>query len=253
MSHDQQPCSRRRCLLPELEDHRARSPFMGLSKNKLLIEVSRTWFSCCGGTGQQANPDGSISRCPLAKHSVQLKKVLDLYLAKWGNTQSLHGVLERADLQRLIAISNGAQIGGRLLSSRTRETPGPLWSIAVAAAWRFARSVHFVTLGDNKKDCLLPPQTLPNMVLLVENHVSPWHPETILDCEVLINYCYNTATPLWIDFVNTKNSTKPVRPATNAVLAKLHQHLARLQKVDPLRYFSSSGRWKLRAMQMISA
>ena len=239
-----------RCLLPELSDHTARSPFMGLTKSETHALASSTWFSCCQGSGQQATPDG-IKRCPLSARLAKLQAVLNQLQRGWGtgHDRFLYAVLERVDLQKLAAISEGAQIGGRLLTSKTGNTPGPLWPLAVAAAWRFKRHVHFVTMHEASKDNLLPAHHSPDTVVLVENHLPAWHPDAILDCEVIVNYCYNTATPLWFDFVQTKKTATPT--AVNAMLASLRQRVARLQRGNPLLYFSAEGRAKLQEMQMV--
>lgn len=239
----------RRCLLAELGDAKARSPFMGLIRSEQQAEASPSWFSCCDGTGRQVTAVG-IKLCPLAVRVAKLHALLDLYQRRWGvgHKQFLYRVLDRVDLQKLVAISRGAQIGGRVLTSKDSTTPGPLWSLAVAAAWRFNRRVHFVTMHNSKAN-LLPPRHLPDTVVLVENHLPAWHPETVLDCEVIVNYCYNTATPLWFDFVQEKNPATP--RAVNATLASLWQRVARLQRGSPLPYFSRAGRAKLQEMQMI--
>lgn len=239
----------RRCLLAELGDPKARSPFMGLIKSEQQAEASPTWFNCCDGTGRQVTV-ASIKLCPLAVRLAKLHAVLDLYQRRWGvgHKQFLYSVLDQVDLQKLVAISSGAQIGGRVLTSKDGTAPGPLWSLAVAAAWRFDRRVHFVTMHDNKAN-LLPPRHLPDTVVLVENYLPVWQPETVLDCETIVNYCYNTATPLWFDFVQEKNQATP--KVTNATLASLRQRVARLQRGSPLPYFSTAGRAKLQEMQMI--
>ena len=238
-----------RCLVPELCDHKARSPFMGLVKSEWQAAANTAWFSCCDGKGRQVTAKG-IRLCPLAARLAKLQAVLDRYQHRWGvgHKKFLYTVLDRVDLQKLVAISNGAQIGGRILTSKDSTTPGPLWSLAVAAAWRFDCHVHFVTMHDESKDSLLPTRHLPNTIVLVENYQPPWHPDTILDCEAIVNYCYNTATPLWLDFVREKTTTIPV--AVNATLASLRQRVARLQQGSPLPYFSPEGRTKLREMQM---
>ena len=240
----------RRCLMNELSNHKASSPFMGLSKSEVLATASHTWFSCCKGIGRQVTADG-IKLCPLAQRLAKLQVVLDLYQRGWGtgHKQFLYTVLDRVDLQKLVAISSGARIGGRVLASKDNTTPGPLWSLAVAAAWRFDRNVHFVTMHTSSKDNLLPTQHLPNTVVLVENHLPPWHPDTMLDCEAIVNYCYNTAAPLWFDFVQEKNPTTPA--VVNATLASLRQRVSRLKQGSPLPYFSTEGRAKLREMQMV--
>ena len=91
----------------------------------------------------------------------------------------------------------------------------------------------------DRQDSLLPEKTLPHTVVLVENHLPPWQPEAMLDCEAIINYCYNTATPLWFDFVREKNTA--TLPVVNARLASLQQRIARLKKGSPLPYFSREG------------
>ena len=239
----------RRCLLADLNDPQARSPFMGLTKSETQAKASSTWFSCCKGTGQQSTAIG-IKVCPLAARLANLQRVLNLYHQRWGigHKAFLHSVVDRVDVQKLAAFSNGAQIGGRVLTSKGTAKPGPLWSLAVAAAWRFACHIHFVTLHASSQDSLLPLQALPNTIVLVENHLPPWQPEAMLDCEAIINYCYNTATPLWFDFVQEKNQT--TLPVVNARLASLQQRIARLKKGSPLPYFSSEGRAKLADMQM---
>ena len=242
----------RRCLLSDLNNPQARSPFMGLAKSETQAKANSTWFSCCKGTGQQTTAIG-IKACPLAARLANLQHVLDLYRQRWGvgHKVFLHSVVDRVDVQKLAAVSNGAQIGGRVLSSKGSAKPGPLWSLAVAAAWRFACRIHFVTMHTGSKDSLLPSQALPNTVVLVENHLLPWQPEAMLDCEAIINYCYNTATPLWFDFVQEKNPA--TLPVVNARLASLQQRIrsARLKKSNPIPYFSSEGRAKLADMQMV--
>ncbi len=240
----------RRCLLAELVDPEARSPFMGLVKSEWQAEASPTWFSCCGGTGQQETAVG-IKLCPLAARVTRLQAVLDRYQRRWGvgHKQFLYTVLDRVALQKLAAINSGAQVGGRVLTSKDSTTPGPLWSLAVAAAWRFNRNVHFVTMCDDRQDSLLPIPHLPNTVVLVENYLPVWHPDTMLDCETIVNYCYNTETPLWFDFVQTKDPATPT--AVNATLASLRRRVARLRQRSPLPYFSAGGRAKLQAMQMV--
>lgn len=240
----------RRCLLNELNDHKARSPFMGLVKSEWQAEANRSWFSCCDGTGRQITATG-IKLCPLTQRIAKLQAVLDLYQRRWGvgHKKFLYSVLDRVDLQKLVAISNGAQVGGRLLTSKDNTTPGSLWSLAIAAAWRFDHQVHFVTMHAESKDSLLPTRHLPNTVMLVENHQPPWHPDTMLDCEAIVNYCYNTSTPLWFDFVREK---KPATPTVvNATLVSLQRRVARLKQGSPLPYFSPEGRAKLQEMQMV--
>ena len=241
---------RRACLLSTLSERDSRAPFMGLIKSETRVTTSNTWFSCCAGTGRQFTTDG-VAVCPLAKRVAQLQAVLDSYRQKWGvgNKHFLHAVLDRVDMQKLAAIAAGSSTGGRILTSPADDQPGPLWTLAVAAAWRFARQVHFVTLRSGSKDCLLPSQQLPRPVLLVESYFPPWQPEARLDCEVLIDYCYNTMTPLWLDFVQTKRSV--TLPASNAILANLRQRIVQRQQDKPLSYFSNSSLMKLRAMQMV--
>ncbi len=240
----------RRCLLPELSNHKARSPFMGLTRSETQATADHTWFNCCAGTGQQTTPAG-IKLCPLAQHLTKLQTLLDLYQRGWGtgHKQFLYAVLSKIDLQKLAALNEGAQVSGRLLTSTNTTTPGTLWPLAVAAAWRFNFPVHFITLHTASKDNLLPSRHLPNTLILVENHLPPWHPDTMLDCEVIVNYCYNTTTPLWFDFVRSK--APPTPTAANAMLASLRQRVARLRRGSPLPYFSPEGRAKLRAMGMI--
>ena len=240
----------RRCQLPELGDPKARSPFMGLTKSETQAIASNAWFNCCEGTGRQTTTTG-IKLCPLAQRLTKLQAVLNCYQRGWGtgHKQFLYAVLDRADLQKLIAISSGAQIGGRVLTSKDRSMPGPLWALAVAAAWRFNLQVHFVTMHSASQDNLLPSPSLPDTIVLVENHLPVWHPDTMLDCETIINYCYNTATPLWFDFVQSKPTATPT--VVNAMLANLQRRVARLRKKNPLSYFSSEGREKLREMEML--
>ena len=239
-----------RCLLPELDDPKARSPFMGLKKSETHACANSSWFNCCEGTGRQASAS-SIKVCPLAQRLSKLQAVLNHYQRGWGtgHKKFLYAVLDRVDLQKLIAISKGAQVGGRLLVSKDSSVPGPLWALAVAAAWRFDHNVHFVTMHTASKDKLLPTQHFPNTIILVENHLPPWHPDTMLDCETIVNYCYNTATPLWFDFVQTKNPAAPT--VVNAMLASLRQRVARLKQGSPLPYFSTEGRAKLQDMHML--
>ena len=239
-----------RCLLSDLDDTRARSPFMGLAKSETQAKASSTWFSCCQGTGQQTTAVG-IKVCALAVRLANLQHVLDLYRQRWGvgHKAFLHTVVDRVDVQKLAAFRNGVQVGGRILTSKDSAKPGPLWSLAVAAAWRFACHIHFVTMYTGSKDSLLPSQSLPYTVVLVENHLPPWQPEAMLDCEAIINYCYNTVTPLWFDFVQEKNPA--TLPVVNARLASLQQRIARLKKGSPLPYFSREGRAKLADMQIV--
>ena len=240
----------RRCQLSELGDPKARSPFMGLKKSETQAIASDTWFSCCEGTGRQTTATG-IKLCPLAQRLTKLQAVLNRFQQGWGTGHKhfLYAVLDRVDLQKLVAISNGAQIGGRLLTSTDSSMPGPLWALAVAAAWRFNLQVHFVTMHSASKDKLLPSPTLPDTIVLVENHLPAWHPDTMLDCETIVNYCYNTATPLWFDFVQSKAPATPT--VVNAMLANLRQRVARLRQGSPLPYFSNEGRAKLREMHML--
>ena len=85
----------RRCLLHELRDHQARSPFMGLNKSEMHAAASHTWFGCCEGTGRQVTADG-IKLCPLAHRVAKLQAVLNLYQRGWGtgHKQFLYTVLD---------------------------------------------------------------------------------------------------------------------------------------------------------------
>lgn len=235
----------RDCLLLSLHSNKSCFPFIGLDKTEECVTLNPSYFPCCDGKGVQLVADGDARQCQLLGRYNRLCAVLELFLQRWGgdHRQALHKMLKEEDLTRLRNIYDSVANSGRMLVSSGRGSPSYLWIVAIAAVWRFGFRVHFVTLDLKSKAQLLPVECRSRLVVLVENLCSPWQPENRADCETIINYCHETMTPLWLDFVGENN--RRVVNSSTAVSHLLEEKLTRLQSGGPHLYLSKRGQSKL--------
>lgn len=235
----------RDCLLSSLANNRSYFPFIGLDKSEDRVALNPSYFPCCDGNGLQLGADGDVRRCQLLSRYNRLRAVLELFLRRWGVKQrlALHKMIRGEDLTRLKNINDGKTNAGRMLTSFDRSSPSYLWIVAIVAVWRFDFNVHVVTLDMKGKAQLLPVEHRPRLIVLVENLCSPWQPENMIDCETIINYCHETMTPLWIDFVKDSNRQKV--GGMTYVNQILQEEITKLRDKEPHLYLSQRGQSKL--------
>ena len=243
----------RPCLLKSLHSKSNLSPFPALVRKGASVEIDAGFFSCCVGKGMQLASDNEVQICALQSHLQNLHEIFQTFVFRWGyehknNEDFWSRELEAVDAWKLATLrENHCRGRGRMLLSRGRSTPSYLWLVACAAVWRFGLHVHFVSIKGKSSDNLLPVKQRDNTVLLVENMCSMLHPETVIDCETIVNYCYNTETPLWIDLVGDDACDQEI-PRTDSMSTRIKQRLSVLKNKNPLSNFSRGGKEKLRAI-----
>ncbi|MDE3269296.1 MAG: hypothetical protein OYH77_03315 [Pseudomonadota bacterium] len=217
------------------------APFWGLQPFPMQdLRLDKSFFSCCSGTGKQLVAD-NLYLCRLQQRLTKLEELLSAFKNHWGDgyDKFWQRKLQPMDMSKLYACASGERrSSGRMLVS-AKAAPSYLWLVAAAAVWRFGLHVHFVSIMTKSHDGLIPAQRHDDTVVMVENHVSTVHPENVVDCETIINYCYNTETPLWLDFTGVVNKTN------RKLNFRLREKLRKLQNRHPLTNFGRSGRDKL--------
>ena len=235
------------CNLKALRSCDIREPFWGLRQSQLpSLQVDEGFFHCCIGTGQQLIDD-SLYVCRLQRRKNKLQTLLNSFKDLWGkggHEQFWRRKLQAIDVHKLSAcVREDRHRNGRMLvSAREHKLPSYLWLVAAAAVWRFGLHVHFVSIMGKSNDKLIPAQMQDNIVVIVENHVATLHPENVVDCETIINYCYNTDTPLWIDFAGEAKNPNHNLGSLNF---QVQEKLRILQNKHPLTNFGRSSRGKL--------
>ena len=235
----------RDCLLSLLAKNRSYFPFIGLDKSEDLVALNPNYFPCCDGSGLQLVADGDVRRCQLMTRYNRLRAVLNLFLNRWGSKHrlALHKMIRGEDLTRLRNINDSKDNAGRMLTSSNRGSPSYLWIVAIVAVWRFGFNVHLVTLDMKSKAQLLPIEHHPRLIVLIENLCSPWQPENMIDCETIINYCHDTMTPLWVDYLKDDGQQKV--DGTTATSQVVQEKIAELRDKKPHLYLSKRGQSKL--------
>ena len=114
------------------------------------------------------------------------------------------------------------------------------WAMAAAGCWRYGLKTHMVTLGITPLNETLPAKNTSNKqqtVIFIDHAEQLWDPKNREQFMVLVDYCYNSLTPLWINLAMLKNEYKP----TNQWSAKFSEIRTR----NPIEHLPEKTRVRL--------
>jgi hypothetical protein len=129
------------------------------------------------------------------------------------------------------AVASGGRSGASATLPRGGETAGAgrliapeppsVWTVALAAAWRFALRPHVVVLGKTAAGELLPRLTVDAPSLLcVGGADALWDARTADQLDALVGYAYATMTPLFLQLVVRQDRAKGAPGSVPSVTSK---------------------------------
>ena len=238
------------CVLKGLSEPRLVSALPGLRRDDQGFILDTKQFACCDATGCRLDfATNTTTRCDLKPRLAAVSALLGAYGRWWDfASQPLtpdSGLrVSAADLKTLAAIGCGESVKGRYVDAEMGVTPGrQLWSVALAAAWRFGLAVHVVTMGKaNATEHL--PKPLPagrRGIIIVENVIKISDPHSAEQLEALISYAYGAGLPLWLE---VWRYGKAVQGAVTGTRSVSHR-VAAAKNRPPLDWLTEAARRKL--------
>ena len=270
------------CLLSSLAHPRLGGVLLGLALVEGRLEPRPTHFSCCGGRGLRLSPDAATTySCKMGERLHETRRIAQLLASSSGSDlaaalpaemrlslglpqalESLHLIAKSASKRGLAWIESppaqaadsanlhsgaqsGAPSGSELRPQATSAYPS-IWSIALAAAWRFGFKVHFVQLHGSPSVDLLPSQdkAAPDLICIARAS-SFWDPHTAERFETLINYAYGALIPVFLQIQVIGKPPAPRVKAYGKVEALVAQRLAAARAKAPLAWLGPACLGKL--------
>ena len=270
------------CLLSSLAHPRLGGVLPGLALVEGRLEPRPTHFSCCGGRGLRLSPDATTTySCNMGERLHETRRIAQL-LANLSGTdlaaslpgemrpslglplalESLHLIAKAASKRGLgwiesppaqapdsLSLKSGAQSGAPSGSGSRPQASSlhpSMWSIALAAAWRFGLKVHIIQLQGTPSADLLPAQdkAAPDLICIARAG-SFWDPHTVERFETLINYAYGALIPVFLQILVVGKPPAPRVKAYGKVEALVAQRLAAARAKAPLAWLPPTCLGKL--------
>jgi hypothetical protein len=256
------------CTLETFTSPRLSGILIGLEVKEGRCTPQPNYFPCCGGVGYQFNKaSGVIKPCSLKKRIARVERLLMQFSAAWPGSTAQPPYRISAN-QSLAVLQNIHQV---ITAEHTRavtlqgkkETPGLVWSIALACAYRFGLSVEVFTFGKDSSARLFnmasSRQEAPDVIIL-EQVDKLWDPFIALEFDSFINFAYQGNIPLWIEFSEqpaaaaAKEQQQQQQPQTHPLSAKgqLSRRINQLKQQSPLTFLAPSTISKLKAMRQVT-
>ncbi len=238
------------CVLGGLGEPRLVSALPGLKRDENGFILDAKQFGCCDATGAKLDlKAGVTTRCDLKPRLAAVATLLAQYGRWWDfSTQPLtleHGLRVAAqDLKVLAAIKSGEQGRGRFIEGDLATTlPRQLWSVALAAAWRFGLNVHMVNLAKANSTDLRPKPLSGGRrgIIVVEQANKLSDPLMAERLETLISYAYGAKLPLWLEVWRQGDE----RAGAEAAAKSIARRVAAAKNRPPLDWLTDGVRRKL--------
>lgn len=239
------------CVLKGLSEPRLVSALPGLRRDDQGFILDQKQFACCAATGCQLDAASNTTlRCDLKPRLAAVSTLLGTYGRWWDfATQPLtpdSGLrVSAADLKALAMLARGESVLGRYVDAEVGVTPGrQLWSVALAAVWRFGLSVHVVTLGKASATDHVPKPLAAGRrgIIVIENVQKISDPHVAEQLEALISYAYGAGIPLWLEVWRSKGMQQ--QGAVAATRSVSHR-VAAAKNRPPLDWLTAAARRKL--------
>lgn len=222
------------CVLKRFEGERpllkgvSLCPGLAIDRGRLILQ--EPYFSCCTASGMRFSGQDkeSISRCDLIGRLTKIESVIKQFHMQWklfaedfqkeltSTGQGLFNLSEKdADFfwkQLLGHRLNGCSKGCYVESpEKEKLKPSRLWWAAFHGAWRLGMNCRVVTMGSDinktlhkiyEDDKKIGSKNGERSIFFVEKIDKLWDSHSLLDFEVLVNYCYDRKIPMWLEFIS---------------------------------------------------
>lgn len=222
----------------------------------------------CGGHGLRIDHEHNRTEaCDLNLRLARVRALIERY-------QKIHQVtalplLREADLpaapfsaalKRLAEIRAGKSVRGLIYLDQPTGPKLSVWSVALAAAWRFGFDAQVVTLDRGAKAAMhvpvIPGASTGKFLLFIENGERLWQTKVAEDFEQLVSFAYGAMAPLWAAFrPSTADASMPAENAASRLNVKreLNRKVSHAKSKPPLAWVAPETRSRLAAVADVAA
>lgn len=245
-----------RCVLRSLENPTLNGVLLGLEVRDNELHFQPEFFPCCQGAAERFDSRANaVIRCDLKVRFKAARDLLVQYFRIWGgDPSSAPHLITSEQSARIIGLVSDAMKGNRPQGTMVKGKPGKpgdLWSMALAAAWRFGVTVHMANFHKTPRHDLIPRPPLDHkgpLLILVEQITELWKPDEAMHLEALISFAYKTNSLLWLEFTGT--IPQPKRAGDQPLKSRdfFQRKVSDLKSKSPLSYLEPASLSELKAM-----